>query len=544
MAKLAHACAQCLINNYCLLHASLVIGVGRNSRGVTQYIGKTSEDIESTETTFNITLTSDSIQPNKTYYLVLSPYPTSNSSYAKVLPASFSGYVTYSASATVVSAGSGTIGSSLAITMTNDGMSHELTYSFEGVSGTIGTTTSSSYTWAVPVSLAGQIPAATSGTCRITCTSDAGSTYVDITLTVPDVSAFRPSISSVSISLDNSMNSTVEGWGIYLQGFSKLIINAEATAGYSTIASWRIDYIIGSISGTGSGASLSLSQTSPILMQPGMYPVSLTVTDARGRIATADDVDYFTVHAYSTPNITDPVMYRCTSDGVRDDENGTYLYSSGTPTFSSCDGHNSVSTQFEYKERSAANYVSAAFTNKIGVLVVPENKEGIYFDYELENEIFPALTNDKDLFAGITTTNEMLDRIGCGFKDADLPLIGNERQNFLMLMFEAFADEDDCWDEEEDEEENEDEEEEVSSGNWDYDLFAAKVNRLNYANVHTVVLMTNNATEEDVREFVWMRYDLKTGAVTRGTGNGLISDWRNPDACTPTPKEYIVSVAL
>ena len=44
-------------------------------------------------------------------------------------------------------------------------------------------------------------------------------------------------------------------------------------------------------------------------------------------------------------------------------------------------------------------------------------------------------------------------------------------------------------------------------------------------------------TEEGVREFDWMRYDLKTGAVTRGTGNDLISDWRNPDACTPTSKE-------
>ena len=33
-------------------------------------------------------------------------------------------------------------------------------------------------------------------------------------------------------------------------------------------------------------------------------------------------------------------------------------------------------------------------TNKIEVLVVPENAEEIYFDYELENEIFPALTND------------------------------------------------------------------------------------------------------------------------------------------------------
>lgn len=179
-------------------------------------------------------------------------------------------------------------------------------------------------------------------------------------------------------------------------------------------------------------------------------------------------------------------------------------------------------------------------TNKIEVLVVPENAEEIYFDYELENEIFPALTNDKDLFAGIKTTNELLDRIGCGFKDADLPSTGNERQNFLMLMFEAFADEDDCWDEEEDGEEDE----EDSSGNWDYDIFAAKVNCLKYSNVRTVVLMTNNATEEGVREFDWMRYDLKNGAVTRGTGNGLISDWRDPDACTPTPKEYISSVAM
>lgn len=322
--------------------------------------------INSTETTFNITLSSSSIQPNKTYYIILSAYPTSNSSYARVLPANFSGYVTYSAAATVVSAGNGTIGSSHSISMTNDGMSHKLSYSFQGQTGSIGTTTSSTYIWVIPASLANRIPAATSGTCRIYCESDAGTTYVDITLTVPDTSAFRPTISSVSIGLDNSANSVVNGWGIYLQGFSKLIMNAAASAGYSTIASWRFDFIIGSLSGTSSAASISLSQTSPILMQPGTYPVSLTVTDARGRIATADDFAYFTVHEYSTPNITDPVMYRCNSSGVRDDENGTYLYSNGTPTYSSCNGKNTGTTQFQYKERSAESYVTAAFGQVVG----------------------------------------------------------------------------------------------------------------------------------------------------------------------------------
>lgn len=322
--------------------------------------------INSSATTFNITLNSSSILSNRTYYIVLSPYPSTNSSYARVLPQYFSGYVTYSASATVVSAGSGTIGSSHSITMTNDGMSHKLSYSFEGQTGSIGTTTSSTYIWVIPASLANRIPSTTSGTCRIYCESDAGTTYVDITLTVPDTSAFRPTISSVSIGLDNSANSVVNGWGIYLQGFSKLIINAAASAGYSTIASWRIDFIIGSLSGTSSAASISLSQTSPILMQPGTYPVSLTVTDARGRIATADDFAYFTVHAYSMPNITDPVMYRCTSSGVRDDENGTYLYSSGTPTYSPCNGKNTVTTQFQYKERSAENYVTATFGQVVG----------------------------------------------------------------------------------------------------------------------------------------------------------------------------------
>lgn len=176
--------------------------------------------------------------------------------------------------------------------------------------------------------------------------------------------------------------------------------------------------------------------------------------------------------------------------------------------------------------------------NKIEVLVVPENKEGIYFDYSLENEIRAVLTEDKELFSGITTVNAMLDRIGCGFRDPYARSSGG-RENFLLSMFEAFGDEDDFFDDEE--------EEEDSSGNWDYDIFAEKVSRLKYSDIRAVVLMTNDECDGGNRAFTWMRYDLKTSAVTKGTGNGFMgenSDWRDSDTCTPTPKEYIISVAL
>lgn len=178
--------------------------------------------------------------------------------------------------------------------------------------------------------------------------------------------------------------------------------------------------------------------------------------------------------------------------------------------------------------------------NKIEVLVVPENKEGIYFDYSLENEIRAVLTEDKELFSGITTVNAMLDRIGCGFRDPYVRSSGG-RENFLLSMFEAFGDEDDFFDDEEEEED------EDSSGNWDYDVFAEKVKRLKYSDIRAVVLMTNDECDGGNRAYTWMRYDLKTGAVTKGTGNGFMgenSDWRDPDTCTPTPKEYIISVAL
>ena len=322
--------------------------------------------LSSTPAIFNFTLSSSAIQPDKTYYVVVSPYTSSSSNYAKIPSPMFAAYVTYEADATDVSADNGVIGSSLNISMTDDGMTHTLTYSFEGVSGSIGSTTGSSYTWSIPASLADAVPAATSGTCTITCESDAGTSSVDIQLTVPDTSAFRPSITSESIAADNSSNETVAGWKIYLQGFTKLTASLKASAGHSTISSWRIDYGSQSFSGSSTSASISIKETSGVLAETGTFKVSATVTDARGRSTTVSEFASYTVHPYSIPTVSNAVMYRCNAQGEEAPESGAYLYSNGTPVYSSCDGHNSCSIWFEYKERSASDYTQAAIDTVVG----------------------------------------------------------------------------------------------------------------------------------------------------------------------------------
>lgn len=81
-----------------------------------------------------------------------------------------------SVSATAVNLGSAT---TVSISRASSSFTHTLTYSFGSATGTIATKTSStSVSWTPPLSLANQIPSATSGTCTITCTTYNGSTSI------------------------------------------------------------------------------------------------------------------------------------------------------------------------------------------------------------------------------------------------------------------------------------------------------------------------------------------------------------------------------
>lgn len=326
--------------------------------------------------TLSVTLSTTALQKNKTYYFVLSPQPLISgytSNYITISTVNFSAYVTYTASATQVSASNGNIYDSsnkVSITLTNDGLTHVLTYSFGNTTGTINSgTTASSVSWMPPVTLCNQIPSATSGTCTITCVSYSGSSQVGTstctcTLYVP--TSIKPSITSYSKTCVNE-NSTVNSWGIYLQNFSKIQVDFAASASYSTIKSWRIEAGAVTFSADSlSSVSVSVSELSDVLTAAATYSVSITVTDARDRTATVS-VGSYTVQSYAAPSATGVQVYRCLSDGTADDQDGTYLYAIATAVYSQV-GNNTCSMQFEYKERTASSYTSVSLTSGVGLI--------------------------------------------------------------------------------------------------------------------------------------------------------------------------------
>ena len=136
-------------------------------------------------------------------------------------------------------------------------------------------------------------------------------------------------------------NSTVNSWGIYLQNYSQANIYVQATgANGSAITNYTVK--IGSSqvwSGTSSAGRSS------IITSSGNITITATVTDALGTTGTA--TAKINVKPYANPNLTNIQCYRCNSSGTAA-TNGTYLYFSGTPTFSSAGDHNTCTTSFKY----------------------------------------------------------------------------------------------------------------------------------------------------------------------------------------------------
>ncbi|HUM61913.1 MAG TPA: DUF859 family phage minor structural protein, partial [Clostridia bacterium] len=118
---------------------------------------------------------------------------------------------------------------------------HTISYWFGNTSGAIATNVGASVSWTPPLSLASQIPNATSGICTITCNSFVNGTLTGtrtctLTLNVP--STVVPSISSVTIEDTNStVASRIEA---YVKSLSTLSVEITAAGIYgSTISSYR-----------------------------------------------------------------------------------------------------------------------------------------------------------------------------------------------------------------------------------------------------------------------------------------------------------------
>ena len=211
-----------------------------------------------------------------------------------------------------LSASSLDMGSSqtVAISRASSSFTHTVQYTFGSSTTTVATKSgSTSISFTPAVSLASQIPSATSGTCTVKVTTYSGDTNIGsasktFTLKVP--SSVKP-----TVTLATTYNNTLNGLSIAGKSTVKVVPTGTKAQG-AEIKSYS--YSGAGLSGTGS------SKTTGTL-SAGSYTITVTATDTRGRTGSASVS--FTVYAYSAPT--------CTASAFRADEsgnatgNGTYV---------------------------------------------------------------------------------------------------------------------------------------------------------------------------------------------------------------------------
>lgn len=194
------------------------------------------------------------------------------------------------ASKPTVSASSVTMGNEVTITTNRNSTSltHDLTYSFGGSTGTIATGVGASYKWTVP-DLVSKIPNKSSGTCTITCTTKSGSTAigtstVSITLNIPAKSAPTTSASTVKMGTSVTIN-TNRSSSAYTHTLTYTIGSKSGTiaTGVTTSKPWTPDKNLASYTGNKTSATCTITcntYNGTLLVGTATKSITLTVPDA------------------------------------------------------------------------------------------------------------------------------------------------------------------------------------------------------------------------------------------------------------------------
>lgn len=266
--------------------------------------------------------------------------------------------------ASSISVGTLTMGTAGTITISraSSSFTHTISYAWgdtsasgisagKGYKGTIvSKTTGTSVSWTPSLNLANVIPSATSGVGTLTCDTYSGSTKVgskSITFTCNVPSSVKPSITSASVTVDNSANSVIAGWGLYVVGYSKAKITAVASGSYkSTISSFTIS---GGYSTTQTGTSLSY--TGAKLTSSGSKTFNVVAKDSRGRSSDAKSAGTITVYAYSKPTVSSFTAERSSTDATK-------MVIKANWTFASVNSKNSATATLYYKRSSATGWTT------------------------------------------------------------------------------------------------------------------------------------------------------------------------------------------
>lgn len=250
-----------------------------------------------------------------------------------------------------VSQTSANMGTSVTFTISraSTSITHKLLLSWGDKTSTIATNVGTSYTWAIPLSLASDLPSSTSSGCIITCETYSGSNYLGRTtlsmvLNVP--ASVKPSVSSITIS--EATSGLASKFGAYIQNQSRLKVVSVGAGSYSSTIKY---YSVKILNKTYGGSTI----TSDVITSSGSVSVEVTVTDSRGRTGTS--TQNVTVSAYFKPSITNLTVQRCEADGTLNDEGGyiklTYAFNIAT-----LNNKNDKSYTLAYKVKGASNFTT------------------------------------------------------------------------------------------------------------------------------------------------------------------------------------------
>ena len=276
-----------------------------------------------------------------------------------VINSSLSGYsvaLPTIARASSFSVSGNTMGSPITIKISSASSSftHTLTWKFGDKTGTIDKpkTSKSSIEWKPPISLASQIPDATSGSGTISCTTYNGKTKIgqkSISFTLKVPSNIVPSIDSFVASIESTKPANC---GLYVKNHSTVRWDVSASGAYnSTIKKCVISGQ--NLSYTSTKSSNSYSATSSTLTIAGKKTYKVTVTDSRGRIASkTSDI---TIEDYNPPVITSISSFRSDEKGNLNGS-GEHITHQLTSSFYTLNRKNKIKIEVFSKESSEPTY--------------------------------------------------------------------------------------------------------------------------------------------------------------------------------------------
>ena len=310
------------------------------------------------------------------------------------------------ASTPSVSGNQANLGSTVTINTNraSSSFTHTLSYKFGETTGTIASNVGASTNWAIPNTLANQIPNASEGNCTITCVTYNGNTNIGaktytLKLKVPDT--IKPTTSNTLTVSDGNSNIASLNLGVYLTDKSQLSLSFTGNGVYdSTISKYCAKINNGEDIEEATLADLNTA-LSNISVINGTNTIEAWVIDSRGKKSTSISSNIIG-RLYTSPIMSSFIVARCDESKKDDDENvyGKISFAGNVTDIKGTDGttsKNAMYCKYRYKDSNSnvwSNLVTISvsgssidFTGDNSKLIVDSNNQSIEFSTSTKYDI-------------------------------------------------------------------------------------------------------------------------------------------------------------